>query len=49
LAHEFHQLSLGDLGTPYTRYFCKLPKWARKVVLIIAFLVAWDHFINRDD
>ena len=46
---EFHELRLGDLGMPYTRYFRLLPPWVRKLLLIAAFIVAWDHFINHDN
>jgi len=48
LVYEFAELRRGELGMPYTRYFCKLPRWARKVVLAVIFLIAWDHFINHD-
>ncbi len=49
LTYELAELRRGDLGMPYTHYICKLPKWLRKALLIGGFVVAWGHFINRDD
>lgn len=49
VTYELLELRRGPLGMPYTRYFRKLPKWLRMVVLVVAFIVAWDHFINHEN
>ena len=44
LTYELAELRRGDLGMPYTRYVRKLPRWVRKVLLALAFVIAWIHF-----
>lgn len=48
LGYELAELKRGPAGMPYTRYILKLPRWVIKVLLIAAFVVLWDHFINHD-
>lgn len=48
LVYELAELRRGELGMPYTRYVRLLPRWARMLLLIAAFVVGWDHFINHD-
>lgn len=44
LTYELAELRRGELGMPYTRYVRLLPRWVRKALLIVAFIVAWHHF-----
>lgn len=44
LVYELAELRRGELGMPYTRYVRKLPRWVRKALIIVAFIVAWNHF-----
>ena len=49
LVYEISELRRGVLGMPYTRYVRLLPLWVRKALLVAAFIVAWDHFINHQN
>ncbi|HEY9353033.1 MAG TPA: hypothetical protein VIP28_07285 [Nocardioides sp.] len=49
LVYELAELRRGDLGMPYTRYVRLLPSWARKLLLLAIFIIAWDHFINHEN
>lgn len=48
LAYELTELSRGEDGWPFTRWFLQLPRWAIGVLLITAFVVLWEHLVNHD-